>query len=358
MITTTSSGDLGDCVASFATIVHRGERCHYLLLDDGNTKGIIARQHIIRPLLDAQPLTETVKAWRNEQVDWHSEGFRPRWHNHVDNLALCHATHALSVGFISSLPDLSKPWLVCDKNPAFENRVVVNRSERYQNQMFPWAKVVAHYGKRIVFLGMPHEHAQFCAAFGNVEYHPTKDMLEVAQIISASSLFLGNQSSCMTIAEGLKHPRILEGCLRVPDCVYPSSINAQYVFDGSMTLPDIDGSGELHIPQQAFKLEEFELNLVPKHKKGWGWFYQHEGKPEICESSCKNAAMRLVKQTGLSLQECKERVIRYNVNMSPAFFGRYLNLNHFQQCKNALLAAGYADNSVFGLGTGNALGTI
>ena len=357
MINFTSVGDLGDIVCSIATIRHRGETATLLLHDNGATKGIVSRQHIIRPLLESQPLIESVRVWKDELIDWHSEGFRPAWHSPIKALAECHAQHAVDVGFINQLPDFSKPWLTIEGDKSYAGRVVVNRTDRYRNDFMPWRQIVAHYGKRMVFVGLPHEHRQFCNSFGEVECRPTKDMLEVARMIAGSGVFIGNQSSAMCIAEGLKHPRILEGSLRVVDCVYPNAHNAQYVFDGSMTLPDIDGSGELHIPQQAFKLEEFELNLVPKHKRGWGWFYQHEDV-EFCESMCKNTAAKLAKKTGKTLAECKELVIRYNVNMSPAFFGRYLNLNHFQQCKNALLAAGITDNSVFKLATGAALGTI
>jgi hypothetical protein len=355
--TCSSAGDLGDIAVSLATLKHSGFKTHYYLRDTGGTKGIVGRAHLIIPLLESQPYIASAKVWKDEPIEWASEGFRGGWVNATNSLAGCHAQHALDTGFLSSLPDVSKPWLTAQADTSYNSRVIINRSERYTNPFFPWAKIVSYYGSRLVFFGTPNEHRIFCEAFGDVEYKPTKDFLEVAQAIAGSRLFIGNQSSCMTIAEGLKHPRILEGSLRVPDCVYPKATNAQYVFDGSMTLPDIDGSGELIIPQQAFKLEEFELNMVPKHKKGWGWFYQYNDI-EICESMCKNTAARLARLSGLSLQECKERVIRYNVNMSPAFFGRYLNLNHFEQCKQALAAAGYTDNSVFQLSTGVALGII
>jgi len=355
--TYSTTGDAGDAFVSLATIQHIGGKTTLYLRDGGGASGIVGRAHLIAPLIESQPYIKAVKIWKDEPIEWASEGFRGGWVDRITNLAGCHAKHALDTGFLSSLPDLSQPWLTVDADSKYAGRVIVNRSTRYNNGFFPWLKVVAHYGKRIVFIGMPDEHRLFCNAFGEVEYKQTKDFLEVARMIAGSVLFIGNQSACMTIAEGLKHPRILEGSLVIPDCIYEKSGNAQYVFDGSMTLPDIDGSGELKTPQQAFKLEEFELNMVPKHKKGWGWFYQHEDV-EFCESMCKNTAAKLARKTGKTLAECKELVIRYNVNMSPAFFGRYLNLNHFQQCKNALLAAGYPNNSVFGLGTGNALGTI
>lgn len=354
MTSFTNCGDLGDLFLSLATIQHRGDVAHCYLHDDGKTKGMVIRMHLVKSLLEAQPYISGVSAWNGEDVDWRSEKFRVYgFYNNGNSLAYNHAEAAYKDGFITTFPDLSKKWLTVE--PAkLDGRVVVNVTDRYRNDYFPWRKVVDHYGKRILFIGTTNEHRSFSNSFGEVEYLPTKDMLEAAKAIAGSSLMMGNQSSCMAIAEGLKHPRIQEGNLRIPDCVYPGAHNAQYVFDGSTILPDIDDSGELVIPQQAFKWEEFELNMVPKHKNGWGWFYQYEDV-EICESMCKNTAAKLAKLSGLPLQECKERVIRYNVEMSPAFFGRYLNLNHFQKAKNALMAAGCAHNSVFGLSKGGLL---
>ncbi len=353
----TSTGDAGDTFLSLATIKHLGGKTTLYLRDGGGASGIVGRAHLIRPLIEAQPYISAVKIWKDEPVEWESEGFRGGWVDRITNLAGCHAKHAVYSRFISTLPNLSKPWLTVEPDKTYAGRIICNRSPRYNNPYFPWRKIVEHYGSRLIFIGMTHEHHAFCESFGGVEYKATKDFLEVARMIAGSEMLIANQSACMTIAEGLKHPRILEGSLGIPDCCYPNATNAQYVFDGSMTLHDIDGSGELVIPQQAFKLEEFELNLVPRHKKGWGWFYQYEDI-ELCESTCENTAKRLRKLNGLTLLECKELVIRYNVAMSPKFFGQYLNTAHFHQCKVALAEAGCTDNSVFSLTTGAAIGLI
>ena len=42
-VVVSSSGDIGDCVVSLATLVHRGNPAIYYLWDDGLTKGIVAR---------------------------------------------------------------------------------------------------------------------------------------------------------------------------------------------------------------------------------------------------------------------------------------------------------------------------
>ena len=148
-----------------------------------------------------------------------------------------HAKHAFDTGFIKSMPDMSKQWLFVEPDKNWSGNVIVNRTERYPNDTFNWKAIVAHYGSRIVFIGLPHEHEKFCASFGKVRYRPTVDMLEVARMIAGSALFIGNQSAAMTIAEGLKHPRIQESCLWLPDCIYPGAKNAQYVHNGACVLP-------------------------------------------------------------------------------------------------------------------------
>jgi hypothetical protein len=344
-------GDIGDLTVSLATIYHQGDQAEYYLRDNGMTAGIVRRIHLVKPLVEAQPYIDACKIWKRETIHWESEGFRPSWHDRAKPLAESHAQHAVDTGFIPSLPDLSKQWLFADKNKAFEGRIIINRTDRYLNHFFPWANIVSHYGKRLVFIGMPYEHQSFCEAFGHVEYHPTRDMLEAAQIIAASQLYIGNQSSCMTIAEGLKHPRIQEGCLRVSDCVYPGSDNAQYVFDGSVILPDIDGSGELIIPSQAIRWQDFDINVVPKVGGNWGWHYKH-GDMMIVESIVSVAARRLSRLTGWDLDKCSSEIVKYTVNSAPGFFAGRINLSQFDNCKRAVQHAGLNNHPILEIGRG------
>ena len=62
-----------------------------------------------------------------------------------------------------------------------------------------------------------------------VIYTPTKNFLEVAQLIAGSKLFIGNQSAPYAVAEGLKHNSILEVTLPSPDCIYERD-NGRYCF--------------------------------------------------------------------------------------------------------------------------------
>lgn len=98
-------------------------------------------------------------------------------------------------------------WVTQIKPP---KPVVIARSSRYQSKTFNWKDVYKKYGRDAVFIGSPGEHKEFCDSVGFVEYYKTENLLKVAQVIAGSELFIGNQSCPFAIAEGLKHPAILE----------------------------------------------------------------------------------------------------------------------------------------------------
>jgi hypothetical protein len=51
-----------------------------------------------------------------------------------------------------------------------------------------------------------------------VFYVPCGDLLEAAEIIAGAEIFIGNQSACNAIANGLGKKVILEVCNYAPDC--------------------------------------------------------------------------------------------------------------------------------------------
>ena len=60
----TTSGDLGDVLASLPAIIKRGEVVNLLCRDNGQTKGIVSRIPLIKALLEAQPCIAEVREWR------------------------------------------------------------------------------------------------------------------------------------------------------------------------------------------------------------------------------------------------------------------------------------------------------
>ena len=70
-----------------------------------------------------------------------------------------------------------------------------------------------------IFLGLPSEYEYFCKQITEgVEYLRTSNLLQAARAINTTSLYIGNQSCLLAIAEALKIETICEGCCRVPNC--------------------------------------------------------------------------------------------------------------------------------------------
>jgi len=329
-VVVSSSGDLGDCVVSLAPLVYRGNPTIYHLWDDGMTKGIVAREKFIRPFLESQPIIKAVRIGRPNECDWRSEDFRHRsLHDGFSNLAEVHARHAKMFGFLADVPRFDRPWLTLfDVKP--HGRIVVNRSPRYHNDKFPWAKIVKHYGKRLVFVGLDEEYEAF-SHFGEIERVRVKDMLELAHLIAGSSLFIGNQSVSMTIAEGLKLPRIQEACLWLPDCIYPG-VNAQYIGTGAVNLPSIDGSGEGCIKAEIVMPEGLET-------PPGGW--QYHGLPKNLMHP--NAAISMIRQQKpeLSNAEAKQLLMEFNAERVPEFFDKSHLDSSYAKFRLAMLNAGH-----------------
>lgn len=348
-VTVSSSGDLGDCVVSLATLVYRGNPVIYHLWDDGLTKGIVTREKFIRPFLESQPIIKAVRIGRPDECDWRSEDFRRVGvHDRKTNLAAVHAKHAHMMGFIETVPVFSEPWIkVSDFD--FHGKIVINRSPRYNNDYFPWGEIVKHYGDQLVFVGLDEEYAAF-RHFGDVKHVKVKNMLELAKLIAGSSLFIGNQSSAMTIAEGLKHPRILEGCLDIPDCIYPPS-NAQYVFDGSVVLPAINGKESKRLRSNLIHAGSFDTSIVPRVGRGYGWCWEGNGV-RFMEGTVRKAAFKVAKFTGMSQEEAENEVVMFTVRLAPQNFGSNLRSARFHAPHTALQESGWKEHPIFDVMSG------
>ena len=73
----------------------------------------------------------------------------------------------------------------------------------------------------MVFLGLRNEYEHLRNLIPNLEYHDSKDFLELSSIIKNSKMFIGNLSFGYALAEALKVPRLLESGPNFP-LVYPN----------------------------------------------------------------------------------------------------------------------------------------
>ncbi len=245
-----------------------------------------ARIPLIAPLLLAQDYIEAVLPWDGQEVDHDTCMFRD------DGLPFGCTLAERQATWLGMSPDLREPWLkvIPDKWAP----IVVNRTARYRNSFFPWAGLVKVFGSQMAFIGHPHEHKEFCQDFGHIAYLPTTDMLKAAEVIAGSELFIGNQSSCNAIAEGLKHRTIQETDLMSPDCIYPRP-NAVHCHDGAL---DLKFHGKRFTSKSKFLIRA-HLNETPPN----GWCVSIDG-----HSASSYAFDLTVQQISLKLQQHGIRV--------------------------------------------------
>ena len=153
---------------------------------------LTARIPLFKGLLEAQDYIEAVLPW-NEQatIDYDTCLWREIGYPYGVTLA------TLQAAWLRLNPDLRTPWLDVSAASNYAGKIIINRSPRYHNDFFPWAKLVKAFGSRMLFIGLESEHEVFCHECGQVAYLPTTNLLRAARVIAGSELFIGNQSSLL-----------------------------------------------------------------------------------------------------------------------------------------------------------------
>jgi len=130
-----------------------------------------------------------------------------------------------------------RPWLEVDfKVQIPERPIVVSRSARYHNPIFPWKELVKEHRRNMVFVGTELEHGEFVHEFGFIPRIETPTLLDVARIIAGSKVFIGNQSCPMAIAIGLGVNIIQEPWEPDANCIIKRT-NLLVVRDGKAKIP-------------------------------------------------------------------------------------------------------------------------
>jgi hypothetical protein len=192
------TGDLGDIIACMPVMRELGG-VHLVI--GGSCFGRTMRGprfEAIKPLLELQPyILSVTESDDNSYADFDMTDWRQKYN---DKITLTESQSAWC-GFTHPRMD---PWLHgVIPDGRFVGRVVMSRSSRYHARKGMWQKVLGQvHGP--VFIGTPEEHIAFQREFScRVDYHPTNNLLEVAQVIKGSSNFYCNQSSPFWIAAGL-----------------------------------------------------------------------------------------------------------------------------------------------------------
>jgi FkbM family methyltransferase len=233
MPTFTHSGDLGDIIYSLPAIKASGGGDLILFHSDRSAHGMSEEKvNRIRPLLEQQSYIKSVR-WSDIPIESSLNNFR----SYMGAGSLADA-HLASQGF--DWWHRVDQWLHVEPNPKY--RFIFSRSPRYWNHNFPWQNIVYRYGAQAAFVGFEHEWHEFCRRFGYVRFAEEQgDFLQLAQLIAGCEMFVGNQSSPLAVAHGLKHRVLMEVCpgSNHPHCIFQRD-NCIIGWDHKIELPVFD----------------------------------------------------------------------------------------------------------------------
>jgi hypothetical protein len=206
------SGCIGDIIYSIPTL--RALGCKKLYIDNRPwTKPIVTRIGAFARLIESQGIS--VHKHAGEEIDFDISTYRHGGGRYGETISN-RVSRWMGVNI-----DTSVPWLdINEKSSETKGKILIARCPRWHGALFPWKEIVENFKKDILFVGLKDEHMQFTRSFGKVAYLPTIDLYDVAIAINGCDTFIGNQSSPMAIAEGLKHNAIQECCLYAYDCIY------------------------------------------------------------------------------------------------------------------------------------------
>ena len=230
------SGNCGDCIFHLAAMKQVGIKKLYLKLhepagyQDYHPSGMwrldepMAKALI--PLVESQGIECAI--WNGEQVDVDFDRFRT-FGQALDTWSIVKYPGL----FLNIVIEDWLPWLkiepaqrdlkvieitdgayyVSTINPLKDDLIVINRTHRYRNMVIDYRLLSKFHP---LFLGLQNEYVEMRKVIPNLRWLPTDNFLQAAQIIAASKLYIGNQSACGAIAEGLKVNRWTEMYYKSP----------------------------------------------------------------------------------------------------------------------------------------------
>lgn len=211
------SGDLGDIIAAIPAIRQLGGGELVIGHKESGVRASMRgeRYNVIQPLLKTCPWITSVRYDDDPPYISHDiSTFRKRAVTNECDLATWQGIHLEALNL-----DLS-PWITVETSGKSKGRIVVARSPRYHNTRFPWKSISARYRDKLLFIGLADEYANFKATVGRpVERVAVNDLVEMAQIIAGSELFIGNQSCPCWIAMALGARLIQETYWMIPNSI-------------------------------------------------------------------------------------------------------------------------------------------
>jgi hypothetical protein len=222
MITVRHSGNVGDILYGLPVVkqlsIDKNDKVHFYL-NPVDLRMLDTLANSLIPLLLHQDYICGASLYKGEEIDFDLDNFR---RFQINNLGQMHCN-----AFNYDYSILDKPSIVIKPELNYDIKkydIIVNRTERYNNDNFPWNVLLneKHKDDTKGFVGFPHEYELFKNRFmiNDIEHIHTDDFLQVAWLIANSKIFIGNCSSPYAIAEGLKHNTIQESVDWCLSCLY------------------------------------------------------------------------------------------------------------------------------------------
>lgn len=222
-------GTFGDTIYSLCAIKMQGGGNLYVKLNAigefirnvvgwpsaGEAEGRYTKEdyEFLAPFLKSQDYLHDVDIWSGQEdhcpqlLDHWKFHIREQWQgNQTECYALALGWNIHDAQIKSQL--LLQPWLTRPEPIRIPGRpVIVNRTHRHLvgSDGSSWQEFINNgLSERATFLGTLLEHQAFEEQFKiKIPYQPVTDMLEMSRFIQGCEMFIGNQSSALSIAIGL-----------------------------------------------------------------------------------------------------------------------------------------------------------
>jgi len=219
------SGTLGDIVYALPIMKHFGGGEFYLHLNqidwigqhyygskpDPFHQGRMTQEdfNFMKSFMESQDYISKFDVMQpNTEITHNLDRFRPLFVGHPGNYVdiYCATFNITDKSIVDNIRN--SPWLTVPEPIKIKDRpVVINRTSRWTPRQFPkqwqeWRDMGME--SQAVFVGLEKEYEEFKTITGwDVPHYVTEDMLDLAQVIAGSAMFVGNQSVALSLAIGL-----------------------------------------------------------------------------------------------------------------------------------------------------------
>jgi len=219
------SGTLGDIIYALPIMKHFGGGEFYLHLNqidwigqhyygsnpDPFHQGRMTQQdfNFMQSFMQQQSYVSKFDVMQpNTEITHNLDRFRPFFVGHPGNYVDIYAS-TFNITDKSIVDNLrNTPWLTVNTPiEVAERTVVINRTGRWTPSQIPkqWKEWQdAGMENHAMFVGLEQEYQDFKKITGwDIPHYVTENMLDLAQVIAGSEMFIGNQSVALSLAIGL-----------------------------------------------------------------------------------------------------------------------------------------------------------